>query len=64
SLASNESKSDGRRLEGPHAPRRLKDGLGTVWVASEPWLAFDAERFLCSPIGSLFRMEFWGAEKT
>jgi hypothetical protein len=34
-----------------------------VWVSSvSPGLAFDARLFLCSFIGSLFRMKFWGSE--
>ena len=38
--------------------------LALVWVSSvSPGLAFDARLFLCSFIGSLFRMKFWGSEK-
>jgi hypothetical protein len=35
-----------------------------IWVSSvSPVLAFDVTLFLCSFIGSLFRMKFWGSEK-
>jgi hypothetical protein len=38
-------------------------GLAMVWMSSvSPGLAFDATLFLCSLVGSLFRMKFWGAK--
>jgi hypothetical protein len=37
--------------------------LALVWVSTvSPGLAFDARLVLCSFIGSLFRMKFWGSE--